>query len=49
MSKRWAQLAVVIWLAATTFMSPSHAAAGLIDVAVAKAGLIVGAGAGRGC
>jgi hypothetical protein len=44
-----AQLAVLILLAVTTFILPSRAATGRVDVAVAKAGLIVGAGAGGGC
>jgi len=45
MSKCWIMLPLVILLVVTT---PSHAGTGFVRVSVAKAGLIVGAGAGRG-
>jgi hypothetical protein len=48
MSKRWIQLLPVILLAFTAIAKPSHAATGLVRVSFGKAGLVVGAGAGRG-
>jgi hypothetical protein len=49
MGRYWAGLAVTIALAWTGLASPSHAQAmGDVRVVFAKAGLIVGAGGGRG-
>src|ERR1051325_9016637 len=41
-------IAVVAFLASTGLASPSHAISGSVRVSIAKAGLVVGAGAGRG-
>jgi hypothetical protein len=48
MNKWWIQLPLVISLASIALTTPSHAATGFVRVSFAKAGLIVGAGAGRG-
>ena len=40
--------AMVALLASTAFATPSHAISGSVRVSIAKAGLVVGAGAGRG-
>ena len=48
MSKCWMQLPLVILLASIALAKPSHAASGFVRVSFGKAGLIVGAGAGRG-
>jgi hypothetical protein len=48
MSKCWVRLPLVILLAFIALAEASHAATGFVRVSFGKAGLIVGAGAGRG-
>jgi hypothetical protein len=48
MSMCWIRLLLLIQLASIASVTPSHAATGLVRVSFGKAGLIVGAGAGRG-
>jgi hypothetical protein len=48
MSKHWIQLALLMLLVPIALAKPCQAATGFVRASFGKAGLIVGAGAGRG-